>query len=82
MNSTSSRAAVRSMATLTHAARATPAARSVLSPFATRSLSSNTRQFVQFPRLQSLNTFSNKRSFGTTVRMVCCLEGAVDKQTN
>ncbi|KAJ6168969.1 hypothetical protein N7497_001812 [Penicillium chrysogenum] len=69
MNPTSSRAAVRSMATLTHAARATPAARSVLSPFATRSLSSNTRQFAQFPRLQSLNTFSNKRAFGTTVRM-------------
>ncbi|KAJ5969150.1 hypothetical protein N7501_005398 [Penicillium viridicatum] len=69
MNPTSSRAAVRSMATLTHAARATPAARTVLSPFATRSLSSNTRQFAQFPRLQSLNTFSNKRAFGTTVRM-------------
>lgn len=75
MNSSSSRAAVRSMTTLTHATRATPAARNLLSvaarspALAARSLSSNTRQFAQFPRLQSFN-FSNKRAFGTTVKMV------------
>jgi fumarate hydratase class II len=68
MNPSTSRAAVRSMATLTHATRATPAARNLLSIArpATRSLSSNTRQFA-FPRLQTLN----KRAFGTTARMVC-----------
>jgi hypothetical protein len=75
MNPTTSRAAVRSMATLTHATRATPAARNLLSaavrtPAFARSLSSNTRQFAQFPRLQSF-TFSNKRAFGSTASMVC-----------
>lgn len=75
MNPASSRAAVRSMATLTHAARAAnPAARSVLSVaarspvFASRALSSNSRQFGQFPRLQLLN--NNERAFSTTVNMV------------
>ncbi|KAJ5325860.1 Fumarate hydratase [Penicillium brevicompactum] len=72
MNPTTSRAAVRSMATLTHATRATPAARTFLSAAArssaagSRSLSST--RFAQFPRLQSF-TFSNKRAFGTTVKM-------------
>jgi fumarate hydratase class II len=75
MNPASSRAAVRSMATLTHAARAAnPAARSALSVaarspvFASRALSSNSRQFGQFPRLQLIN--NNKRAFSTTVNMV------------
>ncbi|KAF7717894.1 Fumarate hydratase [Penicillium ucsense] len=74
MNPASSRAAVRSMASLTHAARAAnPAARSVLSVatrspvFASRALSSNSRLGGQFPRLQLLNT--NKRSFSTTLSM-------------
>lgn len=75
MNPASSRAAVRSMATLTHATRAAnPAARSALSvalrspAFAKRALSSNSRQIGQFPRLQFLN--NNKRAFSTTVTMV------------
>lgn len=74
MNPASSRAAVRSMATLTHATRAAnPAARSLLSvaarsPALSRALSSNSRQFGQFPRLQFLN--NNKRAFSTTVTMV------------
>ncbi|KAI2787169.1 Fumarate hydratase [Penicillium oxalicum] len=73
MNPTASRAAVRSMVSMTHAARAAnPAARSVLSvatrsPFASRALSSNSRLGGQFPRLQLLNT--NKRSFSTTLNM-------------
>jgi fumarate hydratase class II len=84
MNPTTSRAAVRSMATLAHATRATPAARNLLSaavrsPAIARSLSSNTRQFAQFPRLQSF-TFSNKRAFGSTARMVC-LGSTVNKRT-
>ncbi|KAJ5166167.1 Fumarate hydratase [Penicillium canariense] len=72
MNPASSRAAVRSMATMTHAARAVnPAARSVLSvaarspAFASRALSS--RQLGQFPRLQFLN--NSKRAFSTTISM-------------
>lgn len=66
---------MRSMTTLTHATRAAnPAARSVWSvaarapAFATRALSSNSRQIGQFPRLQFLN--NNKRAFSTTVTMV------------
>jgi len=74
MNPASSRAAVRSMATLTHATRAAnPAARSLLSaaaraPAASRALSSKSHQFGQFPRLQLLN--NNRRTFSTTVTMV------------
>lgn len=75
MNPASSRAAARSMASLTHAARAAnPATRSLLSGaarssvFACRALSSNSRQFGQFPRLQLLN--NDKRAFSTTVNMV------------
>ena len=74
MNPSTSRAAVRSMATLTHATRAAnPAARNLLSaaarsPFASRALSSSPRQIGQFPRLQFLN--NNKRAFSTTVKMV------------
>lgn len=75
MNPTSSRAAVRSLATLTHASRAAnPAARSFLSvagrspAYATRALSSSSRQIGQFPRLQFLS--NNKRAFSTTVTMV------------
>ncbi|OQD75689.1 hypothetical protein PENDEC_c006G03653 [Penicillium decumbens] len=73
MNPASSRAAVRSMATLTHATRAAnPAARSLLSaaaraPAASRALSSKSHQFGQFPRLQLLN--NNRRAFSTTVTM-------------
>jgi fumarate hydratase class II len=73
MNPATSRAAVRSMATLTHAARAAnPAARTFLSaaarlPMSGRALSSNTRQLA-LPRLQSLNN----RAFSTTVNMVGC----------
>ena len=82
MNASSSRAAVRSMSTLTHAARtANPAARNLVSvaarspAFASRALSSNSR-LVQFPRLQFLN--NNKRAFSTTIKMVgsFCLESA------
>lgn len=68
-----SRAAVRSMATLTHATRAAnPAARNLLSvaarsPAVTRALSSS-RQISQFPRIQTLS--NNKRAFSTTVNMV------------
>ncbi|EAW15538.1 class II fumarate hydratase [Aspergillus fischeri NRRL 181] len=79
----SSRAAVRSMASLTHAATRTTsknapaaarnalafAARSPASFSSRRALSSNTRSLVQFPRLQSIQSVSNKRTFGTTVRM-------------
>lgn len=75
MNPASSRAAVRSVATLTHATRAAnPAARCALSgaarspAFAMRAWSSNSRQLGQFPRLQLLN--NNKRAFSTTVTMV------------
>jgi len=74
MNPTTSRAAVRSMASLTHATRAAnPAARNFLSaaarvPITRRSLSSNSRQLGQFPRLQFVN--NNKRAFSTTVNMV------------
>ncbi|KAJ6151282.1 Fumarate hydratase [Penicillium chermesinum] len=71
MNATTSRAAVRSMATLAHATRAAnPAARNLLSgaarstAFASRSLSSNSR--LSFPRLQVLNS---KRAFSTTIKM-------------
>ncbi|KAE8415868.1 L-Aspartase-like protein [Aspergillus pseudocaelatus] len=76
-----SRAAVRSMASLAHAAsRASTsspavarsalacAARSPASLGCRRALSTNSRQ-LQFPRLQSLNTISGKRAFGTTARM-------------
>lgn len=63
------------MATLTHATRAAnPAARGALSvalrspAFAKRTLSSNSRQIGQFPRLQFLS--NNKRAFSTTVTMV------------
>lgn len=73
MSATTSRAAVRSMATLTHATRAAnPAARSLLSgaarstAFASRSLSSNSR--LAFPRLQLVN--NNKRAFSTSIKMV------------
>ncbi|PKX96093.1 class II fumarate hydratase [Aspergillus novofumigatus IBT 16806] len=79
----SSRAAVRSMASLTHAATRTTsknapaaarnalafAARSPASFSSRRALSSNTRSLLQFPRLQSIQSISNKRAFGTTVRM-------------
>lgn len=75
MNLAPSRAAVRSLATMTHATRAAnPAARSALSAalrsqaFAKRALSSNNRQIGQFPRLQLLN--NNKKAFSTTVTMV------------
>ncbi|KAB8231885.1 fumarase fum1 [Aspergillus alliaceus] len=77
-SSNSSRAAVRSMASLAQvASRSTPAvARSALACAARppaslacrRSLSTNSRQ-LQLPRLQSLNTISSKRAFGTTARM-------------
>ncbi|PIG80960.1 fumarate hydratase [Aspergillus arachidicola] len=76
-----SRAAVRSMASLAHAtSRASAsspavarsalacAARSPASLGCRRALSTNSRQ-LQFPRLQSLNTISSKRAFGTTARM-------------
>ncbi|KAE8150025.1 fumarate hydratase [Aspergillus avenaceus] len=76
MTPNSSRAAVRSMASLAQAASRTNsavartaltcAARSPAS-FGCRSLSSNTR--LQFPRLQSLNSISNKRAFASTARM-------------
>jgi fumarate hydratase class II len=68
-----SRAAVRSMATLTHATRAAnPAARNLLSvaarsPAVTRALSSS-RQISQFPRIQTLS--NSKRAFSTSVTMV------------
>ncbi|KAF4260102.1 hypothetical protein KXW98_002827 [Aspergillus fumigatus] len=79
----SSRAAVRSMASLTHAATRTTslnapaaarnalafAARSPASFSSRRALSFNTRSLVQYPRLQSIQSISNKRTFGTTVRM-------------
>ncbi|RHZ53754.1 hypothetical protein CDV55_101742 [Aspergillus turcosus] len=79
----SSRAAVRSMSSLTHAASRTTstnapaaarnalafAARSPASFSSRRALSSNTRSLLQFPRLQSIQSISNKRAFGTTVRM-------------
>ncbi|GIC88800.1 class II fumarate hydratase [Aspergillus udagawae] len=82
-SSNSSRAAVRSMASLTHAASRTTsmnapaaarnalafAARSPASFSSRRALSSNTRSILQFPRLQSIQSISNKRAFGTTVRM-------------
>ncbi|GFF24537.1 fumarate hydratase, mitochondrial [Aspergillus udagawae] len=82
-SSNSSRAAVRSMASLTHAASRTTsmnapaaarnalafAARSPASFSSRRALSSNTRSLLQFPRLQSIQSISNKRAFGTTVRM-------------
>ncbi|KAL4917758.1 L-Aspartase-like protein [Aspergillus aurantiobrunneus] len=78
-----SRTAVRSMSSLTHAvarasnsnssavARAglTLAARSPASLTSRRSLSSNSRQFQQFPRLQSFQSFANKRPFSSTVTM-------------
>ncbi|KAE8349015.1 L-Aspartase-like protein [Aspergillus coremiiformis] len=79
LTSSNSRAAVRSMASLAHAASrastSSPAvARSALACAAhpalgcRRSLSSSGRQ-LQFPHLQSLSTISNKRAFGTTARM-------------
>jgi fumarate hydratase class II len=72
------------MASLTHAASRTTsmnapaaarnalafAARSPASFSSRRALSSNTRSLLQFPRLQSIQSISNKRAFGTTVRMV------------
>ncbi|KAL4898807.1 L-Aspartase-like protein [Aspergillus ambiguus] len=77
-SATSSRAAVRSMASLTHAASKSPAvarpaialaARSPASFTCRRALSSNTRSLHQFPRFQSLSSVSSQRTFSTTVRM-------------
>ncbi|EAW08858.1 class II fumarate hydratase [Aspergillus clavatus NRRL 1] len=70
----SSRAAVRSMASLTHAVSRTtsntPAVARYALAFAARSPASlSSRSLHQFPRLQSLNSISNKRAFSTTVRM-------------
>ncbi|KAL4924779.1 class II fumarate hydratase [Aspergillus undulatus] len=76
-----SRTAVRSMSSVTHAvARAsntsavartglTLAARSPASLTSRRALSSNSRQSLQFPRLEFFQSFSNKRSFSSTVTM-------------
>ncbi|KAL2820030.1 L-Aspartase-like protein [Aspergillus granulosus] len=77
-----SRTAVRSMSSLTHAvARAssispavarsglTLAARSPASFTSRRSLNSNSRHLQQFPRLQSVQSFSNKRAFSSTATM-------------
>ncbi|KAL2842207.1 L-Aspartase-like protein [Aspergillus pseudoustus] len=77
-----SRTAVRSMSSLTHAvARAsstspavarsglTLAARSPASFTSRRSLSSNSRRLQQFPRLQSVQSLSNQRAFSSTVTM-------------
>ncbi|KAL2795957.1 L-Aspartase-like protein [Aspergillus keveii] len=77
-----SRTAVRSVSSLTHAvakasstspavARSglTLAARSPASFTSRRSLSSNSRHLQQFPRLQSVQSFSNKRAFSSTVTM-------------
>ncbi|KAL4781574.1 L-Aspartase-like protein [Aspergillus varians] len=47
----------------------TLAARSPASFTSRRSLSSNSRQFQQFPRLQCFQSFSTKRSFSSTVTM-------------
>ncbi|RAK74753.1 fumarate hydratase [Aspergillus fijiensis CBS 313.89] len=75
-SSNTSRAAVRSMASLTRAvsssspaAAAAFAARSPAALSSRRLLASNSRVMQQFPRLQSLNSTSSKRAFGTTVRM-------------
>lgn len=77
--SSSSRAAVRSISSYAPcSANNAAAARNTLA-FATRypapvnsrrALSFNSHHFQQFPRLQSLSTVSNKRAFGTTVKMV------------
>ncbi|CEL01905.1 Putative Fumarate hydratase [Aspergillus calidoustus] len=77
-----SRTAVRSVSSLTHAvakasstspavARSglTLAARSPASFTSRRSLSSNSRHLQQFPRLQSVQSFSHKRAFSSTVTM-------------
>ncbi|KAI9370666.1 L-Aspartase-like protein [Aspergillus egyptiacus] len=75
-----SRTAVRSTSALAHVAKAssaspalarsglTLAARSPASFTSRRSLNSNSR-IQQFPRLQSIQSFSNKRSFSSTVTM-------------
>ncbi|KAL3473469.1 fumarate hydratase class II [Aspergillus californicus] len=73
-----SRTVVRSMSSLTHATSSispavarcglTLAARSPASFTSRRSLSSNSRH-LQFSRLQSFQSFSNKRSFSSTVTM-------------
>ncbi len=77
-----SRTAVRSLSSLPHAVARTSntsalartgltlAARSPASFASRRSLCSNPRQLQQFPRLQSVQSFSNKRSFSSTVTMV------------
>ncbi|PYH45363.1 uncharacterized protein BP01DRAFT_356865 [Aspergillus saccharolyticus JOP 1030-1] len=87
-----SRAAVRSMASLTRAvssnspaAAAAFAARSPAAFSSRRLLASNSRVMQQFPRLQSLNSTSSKRAFGTTVRMVslpCSLSMSYEKYDN
>ncbi|KAL4772649.1 L-Aspartase-like protein [Aspergillus nidulans var. acristatus] len=75
-----SRTAVRSMSSLTHATAkasntsalaraATLAARSPASFTSRRALSSNSRPVTQFPRLQSFQSFSGKRSFSSTIAM-------------
>ncbi|RDW72612.1 class II fumarate hydratase [Aspergillus mulundensis] len=76
-----SRTAVRSMSSLTHAAAkasntsavaravTSMAARSPASFTSRRALSSNSRQVTQFPRLQSFQSLSSKRSFSSTVTM-------------
>ncbi|KAL2002237.1 hypothetical protein VTN02DRAFT_384 [Thermoascus thermophilus] len=75
-SASSSRAAVRSMAAVAHAARSSssPAARGLLAVNCRRALSTNCRYLQgqrqsQFARLQSLNTVSGTRAFSTTVRM-------------
>ncbi|KAL3249372.1 hypothetical protein ABHI18_011632 [Aspergillus niger] len=73
-----SRAAVRSMASLTHAASrasASPAVARTAVAFTPASfscrrlLSSNSRPVQHFPRLQTLTSTFSKRAFGTTVKM-------------
>ncbi|PYI30101.1 hypothetical protein BP00DRAFT_213947 [Aspergillus indologenus CBS 114.80] len=85
-SSNTSRAAVRSMASLTRAvsssspaAAAAFAARSPAALSSRRLLASNSRVMQQFPRLQSLNSTSSKRAFGTTVRMVSFPASATDR---
>ncbi|KAL4944098.1 hypothetical protein BDV06DRAFT_188086 [Aspergillus oleicola] len=76
-----SRTAVRSLSSVTHAvARAsntsavartglTLAARSPASLTSRRALTSNSRQSLQFPRLQSFQSLANKRHFSSSVTM-------------
>lgn len=72
----SSRAAVRSVASVTRSSPAVARAavafvpRTPASLSSRRALCSNTRSLQQFPRLQSFNNLS-KRTFATTGRMVC-----------